>query len=284
MKLGAKTENAHSVNVCNGFTLVELLVVIAIIAILAAMLLPPLASAKMNAQQVNCLNNIKQITTAGMMYMEETGKKLPWNSSMLPNYEPETPTIWITALTNYGAVEKIRLCPSTTKPPPSPLPIYASVGNANLAWMVVDSPIPLMTGSYGFNAWMYQFITPADRSVGGGYPQFVFPTPSSVQKPSQTPLFFDEIYIDTAPLETDLAATDLYVGQASVLLGSQRSEMGCCTILRHGGKTATSKYPFTGQRQALPGQINMGFDDGHAELVKLPTLWNYYWHLNWKVP
>ena len=57
--------------------------------------------------------------------------------------------------------------------------------------------------------------------------------------------------------------------------------MGCCTIIRHGGRTASSSVPWT-QGQPLPGAINMCFTDGHGELVKLPNLWNYYWHLNWK--
>ena len=62
-----------------GFTLVELLVVIAIIGILASLLAPALTNAKGKTHQVQCLNNLKQIGVATLMYAQDNGGLVPIN-------------------------------------------------------------------------------------------------------------------------------------------------------------------------------------------------------------
>ena len=69
-----------------GFTLIELLVVIAIIAILAALLLPVLSSAKALALRTVCINNQKQLGMSWMLYTDDNETMLPENGTGEPNY------------------------------------------------------------------------------------------------------------------------------------------------------------------------------------------------------
>ena len=79
-----------------GFTLIELLVVIAIIAILAAMLLPALGSARNMAKKTICINNYKQIGAALIMYVNDNNDYLPGPTVSLQKL-PSKP-VWDNAL------------------------------------------------------------------------------------------------------------------------------------------------------------------------------------------
>jgi prepilin-type N-terminal cleavage/methylation domain-containing protein/prepilin-type processing-associated H-X9-DG protein len=96
-----------------GFTLIELLVVIAIIAILAAILFPVFASAKVAAKRTVCLSNMKQLGLGLAMYTDDYDGGMP-ETSHTSFMNPEG--CWVFTLRPYlGNTDEIRICPADPK-------------------------------------------------------------------------------------------------------------------------------------------------------------------------
>jgi prepilin-type N-terminal cleavage/methylation domain-containing protein len=100
------------------FTLVELLVVIAIIAILAALLLPALASAKERARRVKCLSNLKQTGLALKLFAQDRDGFYPWYLPVSEGgtYGPDAGEAWRNFLPAAAEIDtpKVLVCPSDT--------------------------------------------------------------------------------------------------------------------------------------------------------------------------
>jgi prepilin-type N-terminal cleavage/methylation domain-containing protein/prepilin-type processing-associated H-X9-DG protein len=196
------------------FTLIELLVVIAIIAILASMLLPALAKAKSKAQQIQCLNNTRQLTVAWHLYSGDASDRVANNygvNETLQAISANKLDNWVNNVMTWGA---------------SP-GVISDVSNTNRDWVTKGvlgrytsttigvykcpadnylSPVQRLNKfternrSLSMNSIFGRFSTSTDpnvdptiRGVNWGFQQYrQYLTQSQIPRPSKTWLVLDE--------------------------------------------------------------------------------------------
>jgi prepilin-type N-terminal cleavage/methylation domain-containing protein len=245
------------------FTLIELLVVIAIIAILAAILFPVFAQAKMAGKKTASLSNVRQIGTASMLYLNDNDDVTPplyyYDATNLTLASTQGFYYWPLLMLPYTKNEDIFLCPNDRAEDP----------------MLVDSQ---GRGRFDKNNSLYYYILGANPSYGFNYRylnrQIMSPDPNGT---SPVPFHFVGVSASVA----EAPATTVLLGEATM---KDRARPGGGTITSTIGYARIeppSRWTGTSPNAGAFGQLWPRFNqekvlitwlDGHAKMTDIRSL------------
>jgi prepilin-type N-terminal cleavage/methylation domain-containing protein len=268
------------------FTLIELLVVIAIIAILAAILFPVFAQAKVAAKKTANLNNHKQLALAMLMYCGDVDDVFPLIFTDSPVGAPDGITTgvytWQNTIQPYAKNWGLLIDPvspfqnSNPKVSEDPfinygvLPVGATMGLANLSdtWWSSPHVLNQLDGIFGF-------VAPVGSKVktnwlsGPSYPGASSLSQSSIAGVANT------------VMASDAAAPDMWVAAFGAVVGADAFDY-CVTWYPAYGSRTTGPEPRYQRGDSKPclqwtptmqGQQIIEFADGHVKAQSIGELY-----------
>ena len=216
------------------FTLIELLVVIAIIAILAAMLLPALSRAKETGRRIACTNNLRQLSLASRLYVDDNKGIYPMRSNT--DRWPDK------FYDSYGKNLKLLLCPTD-----------GTRGQTPQTGSVSNNVADFSPRSYLINGWNDYFLGLNPDADPQGL--------NEGDSMRENAIIFQS---DTVVLgEKFTSAMDYYM---DLLEGGGNDNDQVLEQSRHGGNGTVS----TTSGSAGAGGSNYAFTDGSARYYKCP--------------